>query len=264
MLLHPTLRTLPRRARRLMLTVALVGSVLGGCSGDDGSTERADESTTTSSEAGSSGTSTTEVATTVTLDPELEASMKEAMERAEAASLTFDDCPSGWEHLPPAEGDAGPMETCTEVDLDTHLLGLYRSDGFSTSVDPGTLQASSSVTVMDSVDSATKLMEDIGTDRFLSCVNELFNGSTDAYERTGSLTRNETAPSLGDEAVAMSGEFVISPLDDTPDHPVSMAVVAFRTGDMVTVLNSTAVDRNLDETLLRTLLDLLTQRAAQA
>ena len=117
---------------------------------------------------------------------------------------------------------------------------------------------------MDSVDSATKLMEDIGTDRFLSCVNELFNGATDAYERTGSLTRNETAPSLGDEAVAMSGEFVISPLDDTPDHPVSMAVVAFRTGDMVTVLNSTAVDRNLDETLMRTLLDLLTQRAAQA
>ena len=60
--------------------------------------------------------------------------------------------------------------------------------------------------------------------------------------------------------MALSGDYVISPLDGTPDHTVTLVVVAVRTGDVVTVLNSTAVDRNLDEELVRSLLDVLVQR----
>jgi hypothetical protein len=235
---------------------------LGACSDDDG-TDAADPTTTAPAE----GAATTEAtgptdteAPPAPLDPELEAAMREAMDRAEAANLVIDDLPAGWEHLPPAEGDLGPLETCTTVDLDEHLLGLYRSDSFSTSVDPGTLQVSSSATVLDTVQAAADVLADFRDDAFVACVDGLFNGSTDTYERTGTLTRNETAPDLGEEAVALSGDYVISPLDGSPDHVVTLVVVAVRTGDLVTVLNSTAVDRSLDEELVRTMLDVLVAR----
>lgn len=253
-----------RRRRWVAVTAftALALGSLGACSSDSDDTQddtTQDDATTTSADGGATTTDTE--APPDTLDPELEAAMRAAMTRAEAANLVIDDFPpSGWEHLPPAEGDVGPLETCSTVDLDEHLLGLYRSDSFSTSVDPGTLQVSSSATVLDTVAAAADVLADFRTDSFVGCVDGLFNGSTDTYERTGTLTRNETAPTLGDEAVALSGEYVISPLDGTPDHTASLVVVAVRTGDLVTVLNSTAVDRNLDEELVRTLLDVLVQR----
>lgn len=253
----PTRRRL-RWAATASVAVLALGS-LGACS-DDGNDE-ADATTTAPADATTTTGSTTSTEVPPdTLDPELEATMRAAMDRAEAANLVIDDFPTGWEHLPPAEGDAGPLETCSTVDLDTHLMGLYRSDSFSTSVDPGTLQVSTSASVLDTVEAATDVLADFRTDTFVACVDGLFNGSTDTYERTGTLTRNETAPDLGEEAVALSGDYVISPLDGTPDHTVTLVVVAVRTGDVVTVLNSTAVDRNLDEELVRSLLDVLVQR----
>lgn len=186
--------------------------------------------------------------------------MRAAMDRAEAANLVIDDFPTGWEHLPPAEGDVGPLETCTSVDLDTHLMGLYRSDSFSTTVDPGTLKISSSATVLDDVESATEVMTDMATDRFVSCINDLFVQTTDTLEITGGLAVNESAPSLGDQAVALSGDFTVSPLDDSPDHPLTMAVVAIRTGDMISVISASGLDRTIDEPLVRDLLDRLVER----
>lgn len=256
-----TARTAPRWGAVAVATVLAVGA-LGACSddGDDGATDA-----TTTVPADDAGT--TEATATPdtegppdTLDPELEATMRAAMDRAEAANLVIDDFPAGWEHLPPAEGDVGPLETCATVDLDTHLMGLYRSDSFSTSVDPGTLKVSSSATVLDTVEAATDLLADFRTDTFVGCVDDLFNASTDLYESAGSLTRNETAPALGEEAVALSGDYEITPTDGTPPSTLTMAVVAVRTGDLVTVLSATAVDRTIDEELVRSLLDVLVQR----
>jgi len=257
---HPSVhRRTFSRLGALSVAVALGAGSLGACSKDSGGNDTTSASSTTAATTTEPGKETT--APPDTLDPRLEADMRAAMARAEKVSLTKDDLATNWQSLPPAEGDEGPLEACTEVDLDTHLMGLYRSNGFSNTVDPGALQVSSSVTVMDDESAATDLMADMRTDRFVGCVNDLFNGSTDTVERKGEIKRNETAPDLGDEAVALSGEFVVSPLDGTPDHPVSMVVVAFRTGDMITTLNSTAVDRNLDEQLIRDLLDKLLQRA---
>lgn len=139
-------------------------------------------------------------------------------------------------------------------------MGLYRSDSFSTTVDPGTLKISSSATVLDNVEAAGEVMDDMATDRFVDCVNDLFVQTTDTLEITGGLAVNGTAPDLGDQAVALSGDFTVSPLDDSPDHPLAMAVVAVRTGDMISVISASAVDRNIDEPLLRELLDVLVER----
>lgn len=87
------------------LTVATTS--MGACSGSDNKTGDNNSTTTTvaSSTTTDPGTSST---TPDTLDPELEATMRAAMDRAEAANLVIDDFPAGWQHLPPAEGDVGP------------------------------------------------------------------------------------------------------------------------------------------------------------
>ena len=119
----PTRRRL-RWAATASVAVLALGS-LGACS-DDGNDE-ADAITTAPADATTTTGSTTSTEVPPdTLDPELEATMRAAMDRAEAANLVIDDFPTGWEHLPPAEGDAGPLETCSTVDLDTHLMGRYR------------------------------------------------------------------------------------------------------------------------------------------
>ncbi len=251
-------RRVHRSAAALVVCAALA---LSACSSDGD--DEADATTTT--EAGDDtatsvpqpvGPSTSVVDDGSEPDPAAEA----VRERAESRNLTIDDFPSGWQSLPPSEAEVSVVELCTTVDLDEHLLAQVRSDGFSYTIDPGTLQASSAVTVLDSEAAATDLLDDFRDDAFVRCATDALSQDTDTYDITGGLARNDSEPGLGDESVALSGDFVITPTDGTPPHSLSAVVVGIRKGDSVVTFSTTAVDRNPDEQVIQDLLTTLDQR----
>ena len=244
--------------RRLIALVACAALVLASCSddGDDGDPAAATTTTADSGTEPADGSSTTTPTTERRPDPAAEA----AMERAQGLNLTVEDFPSGWQNLPQAESEVGVVELCTNVDLDAHLTALARSDAFSYTIEPGTLQASSSVSILDEEEAAADMIADFRDDEFVQCATESLSRDTDTYTIDGALSRNESSPDLGDEAVALSGDFTITPTDDSPPHTLSAAVVATRKGDTVVIFSSTATDRGFDEETTRTLLTAIDER----
>jgi hypothetical protein len=240
----------------------LVAGLVGACSSDDGDDGAATSATTSAPEVAPTATtdrvgpSLPSTTTTVAADPATRA----AMDRAAARNLTIDDFPSGWQNLPPAEAEVTVVELCSTVDLDQHLLALHRSDAFSYTIEPGTLAASASVITFDEVAAAEALLADFRDDSFVQCATDQLTRSTDRYTVRGAFSRNETDPDLGEEAVALSGEFVVDPADGTPDHTITAVAVALRRGDTVVTLNSTATNRAYDEDVVRNLLTALDER----
>jgi len=247
---------LPRRLTALLACSALI---LAGCSDDDDD-GTADQTTTTTPAVATTGEgggpSTSASTTTRPVDPASEA----AMERAESLNLNIDDFPSGWQNLPQAEAEVGVVELCSKVDLETHRLAQARSDAFSFTIEPGILQASSAVLIVDDEAAAVDLVEEFRTDAFVQCATDILSRNTDTYTVTGSLSRADTDPDLGDEAVALSGDFTITPTDDSPAHTLSAVVVAIRKGDTVVTFNTTASDRAFEEETTRGLLTVLDER----
>lgn len=252
-------RRVPRSAAVLVACAALA---LSACSDDGG--DEADATTTTTEVIDDTPTSATEpggVSTSIVDDgSEPDPALEAVRERAESRNLTIDDFPSGWQSLPPSEAETTAVLLCTTVDLDEHLLAQVRSDGFSYTIDPGTLAANSAVTVLDDEASATDLLADFRDDGFVRCATDALSQDTDTYDITGGLTRDDSAPSLGDESVALSGDFVITPTDGTPPHSLSARVVGIRKGDTVVTFSTTAVDRLPDEQVISDLLTTLDQR----
>lgn len=244
-----------RAPRRLSALLACAALVLTGCS-DDGDGD--DDATTTTIAVTTTGDplESTSSTTARPVDPASEA----AMDRAEALNLLVEDFPSGWQNLPQAEAEVTVVELCTTVDLDSHRLAQARSDAFTFTIEPGTLQASSAVTIVDDEAAAIQLVEDFRTDSFVRCATDTLRRDTDLYTISGSLSRNDTDPDLGDEAVALSGEFTITPTDGSPAHTLSAIVVAIRQGDTVVTFNTTASDRGFEEETTRTLLTVIDER----
>lgn len=246
-----------RAPRRLIAVVATATLLLAACSddGDDG----AEPEVTTTTAAAPVTEPTGDAVTTTTRAP-VDPASEAAMERARALNLDIDDFPSGWQNLPQAESEVGVVELCTSVDLDEHLMALARSDAFTFTIEPGTIQASSAATVLDEEAAAVAMVQDFREDRFLQCATDTLRRDTDTYTVSGSLTRNESAPDLGDEAVALSGEFTITPTDGSPPHQLSAIVVAARKGDAVVTFSSSATDRGFEEETTRSLLTALDLR----
>jgi hypothetical protein len=261
-----------RHTRRLtaLATCALILATACSSSGDDdsttpttdgaaaGSTTVQVDDTDAGTEGGTDepGRPTAPETTAPRVDPESDA----AMSRARSLNLTIDDFPSGWQNLPQSEAEVGVVELCTTVDLDAHLLALARSDAFSYTIEPGTLRASTSVVVLDEEPAAVSMIDDFRQDPFVQCATDTLRRDTDTYTITGGLARNETAPDLGDEAVALSGDFTITPTDGSPPHALSAIVVAARRADTVVIFSSTATDRGFDEETTRGLLTTIDER----
>lgn len=253
---------MPRRPAHILAMALCAALVVASCS-DDGDEPAATTTTATSAPTASEpaeGPPSSESSTTTRapLDP----AESEAMEQAQALNLTIDDFPSGWQNLPPAEGEIGVVEVCSTVDLDAHRVAQARSDAFSYSIEPGTLQASTAVTILDDEAAATALIADFRTDSFVQCATEQLSRDTDTYSIDGALSRNDSAPDLADEAVALSGDFVVTPADDSPDHTLGAIVVAVRRGDTVVTFSTSAIDRGLDEETVRSLLTTIDERLA--
>lgn len=254
----------PGRLATALTSLAVTATlVLASCSGggdDDGRTSSDDPTAETSATVApadptAEGTSST---TESRPDPATDA----AMERAERLNLTIDDLPSGWQNFPQAEAEVGVVEVCSSVDLYAHLVALARSDAFMFTIEPGTLQASSGVTILDHEAQAVAMLADFRDDTFVECATDTLRRGTDTYTISGGLSRNETEPDLGDEAVALSGDFTITPTDGSPPHSLSAIVVAIRRGDVVVTFSSTATDRRFDEQTTRGLLTTLDERLA--
>lgn len=250
---------MPRRpVRRLIAPFVCALLLLTACSDDDGGDDTATTTTSTSPDA--SDTSTTGSTAPSTTERQIDPASEAAMEKAQSLNLNIDDFPSGWQNLPQAESEVGVVELCTTVDLDAHLLALARSDAFTYTIEPGTLQASSAVTVVDEEDQAVAMVDDFRQDSFVQCATDILRRDTDTYTVSGSLSRNDTEPDMGDEAVALSGDFTITPTDGSPAHTLSAIVVATRKGDTVVIFSSTATDRGFDEETTRSLLTTIDQR----
>lgn len=247
------------RSKVVGLAVVVLALLLGACADSDDAGEATtvtNETTIADPSAGSADPgegSTLDGEATPTTRRTVAPEIERAEVKAQGANLVIADFESGWEHLPPAEASRSALEVCSSVDLDTHLLAKYVSDSFSYTIEPGSLNVSSASWVLDGADVATGVIADFNDPGFAECAGGLFSEGTDMYSVAGTFARNEVPPALGDEAVAMSGDYTITPNDGSPVHQMSVIVVAVRSGDTIATLSGSAVDRPADPALWRDL-----------
>ena len=264
-------RRAPRRPA-LAVAAASIALLLGlsacGLSGDDDaepvvvtSTEAAGEPVTTVADAPD------EPVTTVTDESDPDAGdpvesgidpSEDPQQRVESVNLTLDDLPEGWVSEPPDDEVSGVVQRCTVSGVDSNLVAKDRSDRFSLTVGDGGLGLDTATGYLVSEPVAEDLMSELGADEFAACATEELL-SADGVTVDGALTPAWDVPSLGDETVAVQGEFDMSDTTGASLH-LSVIVLAIRTDQVVTTVSATAVDTEGDDALLADVLDLVAER----
>lgn len=186
-----------------------------------------------------------------------------ARARVAAVNLAASDFSQDWQSEPSPDGGVSALHECATSDVSSQLLAKGRSASFFLGEDPGQMQFRSTTNVFDGEAAAADLLNEFRDDAFVSCASELFNTAEDGYKVRGSLARTGSEPGLADEAVALSGDYVLTPNDGSTPSRSSAVVVAMRGGDTVVIVSAAAIDTQVDETLLRDLLDAVGYRVTE-
>ncbi len=279
----PTPRSARHRAARATATstagaALVVLALLSGCStrGDAAPAEptttvAAEATTTTEADAGTPTTDPVEEPVDDPVEPDepvepvepdegsLDGDVEAARARAAAVNLTIDDLPVGWTAEPAVEEVETVVSTCTINGTDADLVAKAGSDRFSLVRDGGGLALETSTGVLDGESVASALMSELGSDEFAACATGQLL-SAEGVTVDGALAPSDALPELGDEVVALQGDFAMS--DETDQAQVSVIVVAIRTDQVITTVTATAVNTPGDEQLLYQVLDLVAERQA--
>ncbi|CAN5538286.1 hypothetical protein BH10ACT1_BH10ACT1_42510 [soil metagenome] len=261
-------RDLRRRGVAVAATAAAMVLSLGSCS----STGRSDAdrppgaSTTIARRTTTTGSTAVEpdpTTTTVVVRPDVEPVVEDldldaARARLEGINLTIDDLPEGWTADPPLEEVDTVVDQCTTNG--DGVLVRAPSDRFSLIDGTGGLGLDTSSGYLDSEVTADALMGELGTEDFADCATEMLL-TAEGVSFEGALAQVEEVPELGDDAVALQGDFAITDTEGTTAH-LSAIVVAIRTDQVITTVTATAVNTPGDEPLLYEVLDLVAERQA--
>lgn len=246
-----------RRPATLVAGLTLL-LTLGACSSSGGDKAEVKTNGTSTSAAPSTTTASTTATTapseTTTGADEPSVAEMEAQSRAAAVNLVAGDFPSGWSAEADTSTSESALEKCATTDLATHLLAKARSDNFSKTQDQGQLQISSTVGVLDTPEAAAGLLDEFRNDTFVTCAGNSLGDGAQGFSVQGSLSRNDTEPGLGDGAVALSGDYVLTPDDGSGTHQLSAIVVAIKGNDSLAIVTAVAIDTPGDEALLRDVL----------
>ncbi len=226
------------RLRALAAALALV-LVVAACGSDgdsdaavvddDPTTEADDDPTTIEDDA-----NTTEADPTTTTEDAGDPAEAEAL--AEAVVLDEDDFTDEWTAEEPTD-DADEFGDCvSDVDLDAELEAEVDSLEFSQSAPPVQIGVSSTGLVFPDEETATALVDEVGSKRFAGCV---LDGLVASFEEDGATVADadlNPAPgalTVGDQTSTLNGSFSLE-IDDgtTVDGELSLSVI--RTGAVVT------------------------------
>ncbi|HEX2576560.1 MAG TPA: hypothetical protein VHK88_09450, partial [Aquihabitans sp.] len=187
-----------------------------------------------------------------------EAELDDANDRVQRINLTIDDLPEGWVAEAPIEEVTSVVTECTEYGVDENVVAKAASDRFSLIVDQGGLGLDTTSGYLESVETAEMLMGELGSTDFADCATEQLL-SAEGVTVEGQLNQFDGMPELGDEVVALQGDFAMS---DTSGASVQLSaiIVAIRTDQVITTVSATAVDTPGDEQLLYQVLDLVAER----
>jgi hypothetical protein len=247
-----------RRARAAIAAVVLLVG-LSACGSDDTD----DDDATTTTEAAAGTTDAGDETTTTGSDDEGDDG--DALARAEAANITIDDLPDGWTGEPPEVEENTAFDRCTDLDLDADTVAKAQSDHFEfVTGDGGQLTVSSTSGVLSGEDEATAMVDEFADAAFADCVTEALRTDLGATDMTGSLAvaPADELPDLADQTGGMGGAFTIT--DPTSGETIQLqtAVLAIRTGDLVTTVSVAAVDTEGDGELFESLAGLVAERQA--
>ena len=249
-----------RLAATVVASTAIVTLGVTGCTTSGGDKAAVKPTETTTSVVATTASPTTTPDATTTEPKKLSPAEAAAQAKMAAINLVASDFPSGWTSEPAVRTGDGAFSTCARSDVETNLVARATSDDFSLTQGTGEMQISSSAGVHTTPAAAMGLMNEFRDDGFVTCASDLFATTSDQYTVTGSLARNGSEPGLADEAVALSGDYVLTPNDGSTPSNLSAVVVAIRSGDTTVIMSAAGIDAPLDEMLLRDLLDALAYR----
>lgn len=254
---------LSRRTRATLAAAALLVG-LSACGSDDDADGGA--TTTTAAAAESTTTGVDDGESTTTEDGSVDPDDADAMARAEAANVTIDDLPDGWTAEATEEDDGDDaFDRCSDVDLEAITVAKARSDRFEFQADDGgQMTISSTSGVLTSEDDATSMVDEFGSDAFAECVAEALRTDLGAAQMTGSFSvaSSDELPDVADQVGALSGTFTITDPASGETVDLRAAVVAIRTGDLVSTLSVATVDSEGDGDLFESLVGVVAERQA--
>lgn len=261
--------------RRRLLSLALVAALTAGAactsagSGDVGgsttteadgtSTTEADGTTTTTeADAPDDTTTTTEADAPDDIDAQ---ERDDAQDRVERIDLVAEDLPAEWEATPaPDSAESGLLDRCTDLPVDDIVVARHRSDDFMHAPgDGGELRISSTSGYFVDDAAAEDVLGAVATEEFGTCLSDAMFGDSD-FEVDGSVRVNPDVPELGDERVALVGDYTITDPDSGDSSFMSLIVMGIRTDQVVTIVPAMAIDTPGDEQLLYGLYDLIVER----
>lgn len=271
--------------RRALAAACALTLLLAACGDDDDSSDGDSTEETTESTAAES-TESTEAEEPTESEPEEETTASEpegdeeggttsgdpeAVATAEAVNLKLEDFADGWTEEPPTDdADPDPIDECfTTVDFEGTKLGEATSNEFSVEAggangDQG--QAVSMETaVFDSPESATAVVEEVGTDAFAGCVNEYL--STQVLEGVEvQLAPVVDDPPVGEQSAGVAGAISVDPGDGSAPSQGLIDVHVIRTGSIVsfTLTLDTLGDQTFEQTLAELYTVIAERQAAEA
>ena len=243
-------------------TAAVIALTLASCTSTGGNTAAVKPPETTTSAARTTSSTTTKPDGTTTEPAGPSPAETRAKAKVAAVNLVASDFPTAWQSKPASDTGVSALDKCASSAVESQLLAKGRSDNFSLSQGTGQIQISSTTGVFKDQTAAADLLNEFRDDTFVACASEVFTSNAAGYTVTGSLARNGSEPGLADEAVALSGDFVVTPDDGSTTSQMSTVVVAMRGADTVVIVSAATIDTPGDEALLRDLLDTVAYRLA--
>ncbi|MCU1353524.1 MAG: hypothetical protein JWM05_2733 [Acidimicrobiales bacterium] len=175
-----------------------------------------------------------------------------ARARAARANIRQADLPRTWTRSPvPAAGNT--FDVCRPaLMVEAHTVAKSRSDRFDLSRGTGRLSVQSTTGVLDDAALATRVLGALRDPTFITCVSKRLTGGS-TVTAVGALALASGAARFGHDSVTLQGDFALRDQASGRSGTLRTAMVAIRTGSVVTTLSTSAVDLPADGALLQQL-----------
>ena len=249
------------RHLKVISSAAVAAALLLSACGASGGSDDADEKTTTT-EAEQTATTDSDTSTTEA------GGDADAQARVDTVDLTISDFEDGWTSTPyEDDGEESPLVECDEVFGDDAKLATHNTDTFvlgDLSQNDGA-QFSASTAAFASADDADSAVEVLNDEEVVSCMNDALIETLSAgtgTDVTGELTDDDLDVGT-DNSSGLSAEYTFT--GSAGDSVTgTVAVLAFSTGDLATLVNIISFGETLDPASLQAPVTALAGRQAAA
>lgn len=223
--------------------------LLSACGASGGSDDADKKTTTTKAEAATTTTAADDDPTTTEASGDAD-----AQARVDTVDLTVSDFADGWTAEPYVDDDEdSPLAACDPVFSDDTPLAKHNTDNFTIgSLDEGDgAQVGAVTAALPTADEADAAVEAFNDDDTVSCISDALAGvfESGGYTVDGSLADDDIDVGT-DNSAGVSGEFTLTN-PDGDSATATIAVLAFSTGDLVTIVNIISIGESLDPTTLQ-------------